>query len=201
MAPTDTDTTMNPQNPQPTTSAMTSEQMMEMIQSMAETIRRLEANQQAQTQAPQQPAPQAFTQTFGEEEGRRGTVKLHDPAEFGGDDEDDARRFIMDCDMNLDMNAHVYNTDARKIIYVLSHMRTGTAAAFKEYTVHQAQTKGYCYGSTSSTKVAHPYFPLVVPSMFHVIPAYSVLFQFIPPYSVTFRNIPSYSSHSFRNIL
>ena len=70
-------------------------------------------------------------------------MKLHDPAEFGGDDEDDARHFVMDCDMYLDMNAHVYNTDARKIIYVLSHMRTGTAAAFKEYTVHQAQTKGY----------------------------------------------------------
>ena len=68
----------------------------------------------------------------------RNTVKLRDPAEFDGNTHE-AREFVMDCDMYLDMNPHIYNDDTKKIIYVLSHMRKGNAAAFKEHVVLKAQ--------------------------------------------------------------
>lgn len=55
--------------------------------------------------------------------------KIRSPELFEGDHADTVR-FIYDCDLFLNYHATGYPTDQDKIMFVLSHMKTGTAGAW-----------------------------------------------------------------------
>ncbi|KAF8219256.1 hypothetical protein L208DRAFT_1341998, partial [Tricholoma matsutake] len=51
-------------------------------------------------------------------------------------------KFLQEIDLYLWINGQIYNTDAKKIIFTLSFMNEGTAAAWAQAFMNQHQTKG-----------------------------------------------------------
>jgi hypothetical protein len=58
-------------------------------------------------------------------------MKIQLPSNFNGD-HTKTREFILDCSMYLNINDTIYNTDKKKILFVLSYMRGGTAGLWKD---------------------------------------------------------------------
>jgi hypothetical protein len=68
-------------------------------------------------------------------------VKIRTPTEFHGDKEK-ATQFIRDIQLYLHINAHIYDTDEKKIIFTLSFMTDRAAAAWKEAFITDKTQKG-----------------------------------------------------------
>src|ERR1700678_269311 len=58
-------------------------------------------------------------------------LRINPPTHFTGN-RDDLDNFIQDCTLYLTLNRTVYETDEKKIIFMLSYMTEGTARAWKE---------------------------------------------------------------------
>src|SRR5271168_2148940 len=58
-------------------------------------------------------------------------LRINPPTRFSGN-RDDLDNFIQDCTLYLTLNGAVYETDEKKIIFMLSYMTEGTARAWKE---------------------------------------------------------------------
>src|SRR6202522_3790604 len=58
-------------------------------------------------------------------------LRINPPTHFTGN-RDDLDNFIQDCTLYLTLNGAVYETDEKKIIFMLSYMTEGTARAWKE---------------------------------------------------------------------
>ena len=58
-------------------------------------------------------------------------MKLCIPAEFNGD-RSKTKEFVLDSKMYIRGNSDIYDDDKKKILFVLSHMRGGTAGPWKE---------------------------------------------------------------------
>src|SRR5271168_1185951 len=58
-------------------------------------------------------------------------LRINPPTRFTGN-RDDLDNFIQDCTLYLTLNRAVYETDEKKIIFMLSYMTEGTARAWKE---------------------------------------------------------------------
>src|ERR1700678_4451062 len=61
-------------------------------------------------------------------------LRINPPTHFTGN-QDDLDNFIQDCTLYLTLNRAVYDTDEKKIIFMLSYMTEGTARALKEAIV------------------------------------------------------------------
>lgn len=66
-------------------------------------------------------------------------MKIRLPTDFSGD-RNRTKEFLLDCKMYLQMNDTIYDTDAKKILFVLSYMRAGTAGPWKEAFYNNATT-------------------------------------------------------------
>ena len=72
-------------------------------------------------------------------QGRKSSeIRLNPPAQFDGDPRV-AREFLQSCRAYLLLNAHVYQTDMAKVLFVLSFMRSGPAAEWAFYWQEQIQ--------------------------------------------------------------
>ena len=58
-------------------------------------------------------------------------LRIDPPTHFTGN-RDDLDNFLHDCTLYLTLNRAVYETDEKKIIFMLSYMTEGTARAWKE---------------------------------------------------------------------
>src|SRR6202522_3514137 len=58
-------------------------------------------------------------------------LRINPPTHFTGN-RDDLDNFLQDCTLYLTLNRAVYETDEKKIIFMLSYMTEGTARAWKE---------------------------------------------------------------------
>ena len=58
-------------------------------------------------------------------------LRINPPTHFTGN-RDDLDNFIQDCMLYLTLNRAVYETDEKKIIFMLSYMTEGSARAWKE---------------------------------------------------------------------
>lgn len=58
-------------------------------------------------------------------------LKIRLPVDFNGD-RTKTKEFVLDCRMYLKINTDIYDTDTKKILFVLSYMRGGTAGPWKE---------------------------------------------------------------------
>src|SRR6202789_3190152 len=58
-------------------------------------------------------------------------LRINPPTHFTGN-RDDLDNFIQDCTLYLTLNRAIYETDEKKIIFMLSYMTEGTARAWKE---------------------------------------------------------------------
>lgn len=67
-------------------------------------------------------------------------MKLRVPAEFNGD-RTKTKEFVLDSKMYIRGNSNVYDNDKKKILFVLSHMRGGTAGPWKEDYFNTALTR------------------------------------------------------------
>lgn len=64
-------------------------------------------------------------------------IKIRSPADFDGN-RTMTNEFLTDIDIYLGMNGSVYDTDTKKIYFVLSYMRGGTAGPWKEACIEEA---------------------------------------------------------------
>jgi Domain of unknown function (DUF4939) len=67
-------------------------------------------------------------------------LNLNKPDTFDGDQEK-FRKFLQDVKVYMDVNHKVYNTDSRKIAFVLSFMTAGAAATWKAQFIDKANTR------------------------------------------------------------
>lgn len=67
-------------------------------------------------------------------------IKVAYPSDFNGD-KTKARLFLAQCKMYLTLNSAIFDTDTKKIAFVLSFCKEGTAAAFAENALNEAITK------------------------------------------------------------
>src|ERR1700678_1509882 len=58
-------------------------------------------------------------------------LRINPPTHFTGN-RDDLDNFIQECTLYLTLNRAIYETDEKKIIFMLSYMTEGTAGAWKE---------------------------------------------------------------------
>src|SRR5271154_5132466 len=58
-------------------------------------------------------------------------IRVNPPSIFSGNREE-LLGFLQDCEMYLKLNKEIYNSDEKQIIFVLSLLKGGTAAAWKE---------------------------------------------------------------------
>ena len=72
-----------------------------------------------------------------QQEERPKDLKLKEPSDFDGK-QANARAFLLECELYLQANAHQFNTDERKILFVLSYCKTGAAHNFREYVMRMA---------------------------------------------------------------
>ncbi|KAG1871999.1 hypothetical protein C8R48DRAFT_770362 [Suillus tomentosus] len=79
------------------------------------------------------PIPPLNTMTTKETE-----IKIGTPPEFNGD-RDELHRFMLNCNTYLDINDKIYDNDKKKVIFALSFMTKGNAAAWKEDFMEAAQ--------------------------------------------------------------
>lgn len=63
-------------------------------------------------------------------------LKIRLPVDFNGD-RTKTKEFVLDCKMYLNINETTYNTNTKKILFVLSYMRGGTAGPWKENLAQQ----------------------------------------------------------------
>ena len=57
-------------------------------------------------------------------------IWLNNPKPFNGD-QNDLNKFIQACSAYLNLNNEIFNSDKKKILFVLSYMTEGTAEAWK----------------------------------------------------------------------
>jgi hypothetical protein len=75
-------------------------------------------------------------------EGKLPMVKLNDPKPFTGK-RDEIGKFLRDTGLHIAVNDHIYNTNIKKIAFVLSFMTEGDAASWKEeFLESKAKTPG-----------------------------------------------------------
>ena len=58
-------------------------------------------------------------------------IRINTPKMFNRD-RNDLNKFIQSCSAYLDLNTEIFNSDKKKILFVLSYMTKGTAEAWKE---------------------------------------------------------------------
>ena len=58
-------------------------------------------------------------------------IRINTPKMFNGD-RNDLNKFIQSCSAYLDLNTEIFNSDKKKILFILSYMTEGTAEAWKE---------------------------------------------------------------------
>ena len=104
----------------------------------------------------QQTQPQPQYQQQPDTPATRGIIKTHNPEEYNGN-KASARRFLSDCQSFLGLNEHVYVTDKQKILYVLSYMRSGSAAEFKEHILEAAKDHGHTSWDTFISTFEKPF--------------------------------------------
>src|ERR1700678_3839551 len=63
-------------------------------------------------------------------------LRINPPTHFTGN-RDDLDNFLQDCTLYLTLNRAVYETDEKKIIFMLSYMTEGTARAWKEAFIQE----------------------------------------------------------------
>jgi hypothetical protein len=111
----------------------------------------------AQAQTPTQ--PQTPAQTLPQQNimatvaPKPNKMKIRLQSNFNGD-HTKTREFILDCSMYLNINDTIYNTDKKKILFMLSYMRGGTAGPWKDafYTAkHTANRWGLLQTSKQSS--------------------------------------------------
>src|ERR1700678_4268268 len=61
-------------------------------------------------------------------------LRINPPTNFTGN-QDDLENFIQDCTLYMTLNRVIYDTDEKKIIFMLSYMTEGTACAWKKVFV------------------------------------------------------------------
>ena len=66
-------------------------------------------------------------------------IKMNYPKIFT-DNRNELKRFIQDCDLYMIINDKVYDTDTKKIGFVLALMNDGDAASWKEQLIKEAIT-------------------------------------------------------------
>ena len=66
-------------------------------------------------------------------------IKMNYPKIFMGN-RDELKRFIQDCDLYMIINNKVYDSDMKKIGFVLALMNDGDAASWKEQFIEEAIT-------------------------------------------------------------
>jgi Domain of unknown function (DUF4939) len=64
-------------------------------------------------------------------------LNLNKPKTFNGDQEK-FRKFLQDIKVYMDVNHKVYNTDLRKVAFILSFMNAGAAATWKAQFINEA---------------------------------------------------------------
>ena len=69
-------------------------------------------------------------------------IQINTPKMFNGD-RNDLNKFIQSCNAYLNLNAEIFNSDKKKILFVLSYMTEGTAEAWKEVYMDE---KNRAYG-------------------------------------------------------
>ena len=62
-------------------------------------------------------------------------IQINTPTEFDGN-RDNLNSFLQDCQLYITLDKDVYNTDTKKIVFMLSYMTKATAKAWKEAYVH-----------------------------------------------------------------
>ena len=92
------------------------------------------------------PSVNPFTQALPltEETAKATEIKLNQPKPFTGKRED-LKKFLQDTNLYLLVNNKVYDTDVKKIVFVLSFMNEGDAASWKE----QLTIVGGCDGPSN----------------------------------------------------
>ena len=58
-------------------------------------------------------------------------IQINNPKTFNGD-RNYLNKFIQSCTAYLNLNVKIFNSDKKKILFVLSYMTEGTAEAWKE---------------------------------------------------------------------
>ena len=147
---------MQPQpTPQPASqSSMSTEEMWATILAMREQINNMNNllneqrshNQPATPASVPNPGPPPNQQHVSE---HRGIIKTRDPEEFVGY-KHKAQSFWMDCEMFLKLNHHIYDTDDKKIIYILSYMYL-PSTAFMLFSFQKADAKTHHNRSRSGS--------------------------------------------------
>ena len=77
-------------------------------------------------------------------------VKMAMPREFPGK-QTDLNRFIMSCMAHLTVNKDIYQTDKKKIGFMLSLLNNGEAGAWKEQFIQEAFNKAVTSGTAEMT--------------------------------------------------
>ena len=70
-------------------------------------------------------------------------ICLNNPKTFDGD-RNNLNKFIQSCNAYLELNRDIFNSDKRKILFILSYITEGTAEAWKEVFMDK---KNRTYGS------------------------------------------------------
>src|ERR1700678_2067975 len=81
-------------------------------------------------------------------------LRINPPTHFTGNG-DDLDNFIQECTLYLTLNRAVYETDEKKIIFMLSYMMEGTAHAWKKAFVRDViNSAGNSFGSLKQFTVS-----------------------------------------------
>ena len=75
-------------------------------------------------------------------------IRLNTPKPFDGN-RDNLNKFIQSCNAYLNLNAEIFNSDKKKILFMLSYMTDGTAEAWKEVFMDE---KNGAYGTYANFK-------------------------------------------------
>jgi len=77
-------------------------------------------------------------------------LRINYPIEFDGNREN-LENFLQDCHLYLGINDEIYNTDMKKIVFMLSFMKKGTALTWKEsWTQEKLATATQDFGTIKS---------------------------------------------------
>ena len=88
------------------------------------------------------PEPEPFLMSTTTDDTQWGEIKICAPRDFDGD-RTKTNRFLRSCELYLKMNTVIYDTNEKKVAFVMSFMNSGGAAAwrdqwFNEYTAIRA---------------------------------------------------------------
>lgn len=90
---------------------------------------------------PGQPGPIPPAAPLGQNPGTRPEIRINPPSVFDGDPKK-ARSFKLQCQIYLELNAHVYNTDLKRVFFVLSFCKEGTARIWSETLLNMHHAAG-----------------------------------------------------------